>query len=343
MSSVVVRASRFKSLSTRRRQLLRVGASACIAAMFGAAPLTDAWAQTGDNTGPLRLIVAYPPGGSADILARMLGQKLGQVLNRSVVVDNRPGAGGMIGLNAAAQAAPDGNTIFLCAVTTQIIGTLLNKNARYDVTRDLEPISLMASAPHVLVVHPSVPAKDMKAFTAWLATQNGKVNFASGFGTLSHLEGILLGQRLDVTLHNIPYKGSSQAVTDLLAGNVSFMFDSIPSSLPLITSGKVRALAVASTQRMPALAQLPTVAEAGVPGYDVNNWFGVYAPKGTPQPLLEGFDKAIAETLRDKDLVARMERNGYLPKYGNSAEMGRVATDEVKRWGNVISTAGLSL
>jgi len=343
MSSVVVRASRFKSLSTRRRQLLRVGASACIAAIFGAAPLTDARAQTGDNTGPLRLIVAYPPGGSADILARMLGQKLGQVLNRSVVVDNRPGAGGMIGLNAAAQAAPDGNTIFLCAVTTQIIGTLLNKNARYDVTRDLEPISLMASAPHVLVVHPSVPAKDMKAFTAWLATQNGKVNFASGFGTLSHLEGILLGQRLDVTLHNIPYKGSSQAVTDLLAGNVSFMFDSIPSSLPLITSGKVRALAVASTQRMPALAQLPTVAEAGVPGYDVNNWFGVYAPKGTPQSVLEGFDKAIAETLRDKDLVARMERNGYLPKYGNSAEMGRVATDEVKRWGNVISTAGLSL
>lgn len=343
MVPVALRPSAPDSSATRRRQWLRVGAGLCVAAMLGATPFTDARAQSGDASGPLRLIVAYPPGGSADILARMLGQKLGQVLNRSVVVDNRPGAGGMIGLNAAAQAAPDGNTIFLCAVTTQIIGTLLNKNARYDVTRDLDPVSLMASAPHVLVVHPSVPATDMKAFTAWLAAQDGKVNYASGFGTLSHLEGILLGQRLDVKLHNIPYKGSSQAVTDLLAGNVSFMFDSIPSSLPLITSGKVRALAVASTQRMPALAQLPTVAEAGVPGYDVNNWFGVYAPRGTPKPVLEGFDKAIAETLRDKDFVARMERNGYLPKYGNSAEMGRVATDEVRRWGSVISAAGLSL
>ncbi|WP_454733658.1 MULTISPECIES: Bug family tripartite tricarboxylate transporter substrate binding protein [Cupriavidus] len=329
-------------LARRRRALRRIGAGALLAAGLGAAPAGTAWAQS-DNTGPLRLIVAYPPGGSADILARMLGQKLGQILNRTIVVDNRAGAGGMIGLNAAAQAAPDGNTIYLCALTTQIIGTLLNKNARYDVVRDLEPVALMASAPHVLVVHPSVPARDFKEFAAWLNSRSGKVDYASGFGTLSHLEGILLGQKLNVKLNNIPYKGSSQAVTDLLSGTVSFMFDSIPSSLPLINSGKVRAMAVASTQRMPALEQLPTLVEAGIPGYDVNNWFGLFAPKGTAKPMIDAVDRAVAEVLKDKDFTAKMAQNGYTPKYGSSAELARVGASDVKRWGGVIRAANLSL
>ncbi|CAM3776007.1 Bug family tripartite tricarboxylate transporter substrate binding protein [Bordetella flabilis] len=323
---------------SRRSALRRAGAYTAGLAGLGLAGLTFA-----QSTAPLHLLVAYPPGGSADILARLLAQYLGPVLGRSVVVDNRPGAGGMLGLNVAVQSPPDGNTIFLCPVTTLIIGTELNKNARNDVVRDLEPVSLLASAPHVLATNTHVPAQDMESFIAWLRKNGPSVNYASGYGTLSHLEGVLLQQRLGVQLTNVPYKGSAQAMTDLLAGSVSFIFDSIPSALPFIRSGQLRGLAVASSRRVPALSQLPTLKEAGVPGYDVDNWFGICAPKGTPPAAIQTLDQAFAGIMADPKLDASLEQNGYLANYANAATLRDVSIAETRKWGELIKAANISL
>lgn len=323
---------------SRRRALRQAGGVAAAAAAFA----LPSWARAQSET-PLRLLVAYPPGGSADILARLLAQHLGPVLNRSVIVDNRPGAGGMLGLGVAVQSPPDGNTIFLCPVTTLTIGTHMNRASRNDIVRDLEPVSLLCSAPHVLVVNKQVPAADMNEFVAWVR-QNGKsVNYASGYGTLSHLEGVLLGQRLGVELTNVPYKGSAQAMTDLLAGSVSFLFDSIPSALPFIRNGQLRGLAVASSRRVPALQELPTLKEAGVPGYDVDNWFGISAPKNTPRQAIARLDEAFARIMKDPKLADSLAQNGYLANYANATDMGKIAASEADKWGGLIQSAGISV
>ncbi|AOB29720.1 hypothetical protein AKI39_02010 [Bordetella sp. H567] len=323
---------------SRRQALRRAGGLAAAAAALALPTWTHAQSEA-----PLRLLVAYPPGGSADILARLLAQHVGPVLNRSVIVDNRPGAGGMLGLGVAVQSPPDGNTIFLCPVTTLTIGTHMNKASRNDIARDLEPVSLLCSAPHVLVVNKQVPAQDMNAFVAWLKKNGKSVNYASGYGTLSHLEGVLLGQRLGVELTNVPYKGSAQAMTDLLAGSVSFLFDSIPSALPFIRSGQLRGLAVASSRRVPALQELPTLKEAGVPGYDVDNWFGISAPTNTPRAAIAKLDEAFAAIMKDPKLAESLSQNGYLANYANAADMGKIAVSEAAKWGGLIQSAGISV
>jgi tripartite-type tricarboxylate transporter receptor subunit TctC len=319
--------------------MVRAGAFGVAAAGAGAWP---ALALAQSDT-PLRLLVAYPPGGSADILARLLAQYLGPVLKRSIIVDNRPGAGGMLGLGVAVQAPPDGNTVFLCPVTTLTIGTHMNKASRNDVARDLDPVSLLCSAPHVLVVNKQVPAQDMTEFVAWLKKNGKGVNYASGYGTLSHLEGVLLGQRLGVNPTNVPYKGSAQAMTDLIAGSVSFLFDSIPSALPFIRSGQLRGLAVASSRRVPALQELPTLKEAGVPGYDVDNWFGISAPKNTPREAVAVLDGAFAQIMKDPKLADSLSQNGYLANYADAAAMGKIAASEAQKWQALITSAGISV
>jgi tripartite-type tricarboxylate transporter receptor subunit TctC len=327
-------------MAPSRRRAIRRASDLAIAAT--AAWALPSWTYAQSET-PLRLLVAYPPGGSADILARLLAQHLGPVLNRSVIVDNRPGAGGMLGLGVAAQSPPDGNTIFLCPVTTLTIGTHMNKASRNDIVRDLEPVSLLCSAPHVLVVNKQVPANDMTEFVAWLKKNGKSVNYASGYGTLSHLEGVLLGQRLDVDPTNVPYKGSAQAMTDLLAGSVSFLFDSIPSALPFIRSGQLRGLAVASSRRVPALQELPTLTEAGVPGYDVDNWFGISAPRNTPRDAIGTLDRAFAQVMKDPKLAESLAQNGYLANYADAATMGKTAASEADKWGALIKSAGISV
>lgn len=320
-------------MNIRRKSLLAAAAAALMP--------WSVVAQEADR--PLRMVVGFPPGGSADILARVLGRKLSTVLARPVVIDNRAGAGGQLGLDSMAQAAPDGNTIMLCAVTTQIIGGHLKPNSRVDLARDLVPVAQVVSAPHVLVVHPSVPARTLGEFTAWLKANDGKVNYASGFGTLSHLEGELLGQRLGVKLVNVPYKGTAQAVTDLLSGAVSFLFDSIPSATPFIKSGQVRGLAVASSKRVPALADLPTMTEGGVAGYDVDNWFGFFAPKGTGPALVQRIDSALAQVMADPAIVQDLVQKGYLVAYANAAQMGRVTAAEQAKWGALIKATGIAI
>ena len=323
---------------SRRRAICRVGGVMATAAAAWALP---SWTHAQSET-PLRLLVAYPPGGSADILARLLAQYLGPVLNRSVIVDNRPGAGGMLGLSVAVQSPPDGNTVFLCPVTTLTIGTYMNKASHNDIARDLEPVSLLCSAPHVLVLNKQVPAQNMTEFVAWLKKNGKSVDYASGYGTLSQLEGVLLGQRLNVALTNIPYKGSAQAMTDLLAGRVSFLFDSIPSALPFIRNGQLRALAVASSRRVPALQELPTMKEAGVPGYDVDNWFGINAPKNTPRDAIAKLDQAFAQIMKNPKLADSLSQNGYLATYANSTTMGKIAVSEAEKWSALIKSTDIS-
>lgn len=293
---------------------------------------------------PIKITIAFPPGGSTDVLTRVLGEALGKALGQPVVVDNRPGAGGMIGLEVAAKSAPDGYGLFLCALTNQSIASHLYPNTRTDIERNFAPISLVASAPHVLIVNPQVPARTMPELVAWLKANHGKINYASqGNGTLSHLESVLFTQKVGVDVTHIPYKGSALALPDVIAGTCSFMFDSVSASLNLIKSGKVRALAVVAAQRVTSLPDVPTMVEAGVPGYDVENWFGLYAPKGTPPAILARLDEAMRGVLAQADIQASLLQKGYVINYGGPARLAAVTQADRTLWGGVVKAANVTI
>ena len=327
-----------------RRTVLRLGGGFAVAAALGALGLAaPAWAQAYPSR-PLRMVIAFPPGGATDILGRLVAQNMAGILGQSVVADNKPGAGGMIGLEAGAKSAPDGYNLFLCALTNQAIAGHLYANASADITRDFEPIAMMANGAHILNVHPAVPARTLSEFIAWLKANDGKINYASqGNGTLSHLESELLLQRLGVKATHVPYRGSSQAMPDLMAGNVSFMFDSVAASQPFIKSGQLRALAVAASRRVPSYPDLPTVAEAGVPGYDADNWFGLYAPKGTPPDVVARLSQAVDKVLGDAALKDSLEQKGYIVAYGDGRKLAALTASERTKWGDVIKAANVKL
>ncbi len=327
-----------------RRTVLSRGAGAAAAAGLAAIGVPMHAAADTYPSKPVRMVVAFPPGGATDILARNLGQRLGTRLGQQIVVENKPGAGGIIGMETAANATPDGYTVFLSALTNQAIAQHLYPKAKNTIGGDFVPVSLLANGAHVLNVHPSVPAKNMAEFITWLKANNGKVNYASqGIGTLSHLETELLQQRLGVQLVHVPYKGSTNALPDLLSGTVSFMFDSVAASMTHVKSGALRALAVAATQRVPAYPDLPTITEAGVPGYDVDNWFGVFAPKGTPAAVVARLDAEIAQVLKDAELATQLQQQGYIVTHAGPAALARLTTAEVEKWGRVITTANVKV
>ncbi|MEO7400010.1 MAG: tripartite tricarboxylate transporter substrate binding protein [Polaromonas sp.] len=293
---------------------------------------------------PLRMIVAFPPAGATDILARLIAQGMSNALGQTVIVENKPGPGGMIGLDAGAKSQPDGYNILFCAVTNQAIATHLYPKAPSDITRDFEPISLIANGAHILNVHPSVPAKNFAEFAAWLKANDGQVNYASqGNGTLSHLESELLQQRLGIKAVHVPYRGSSQALVDLISGKLSFMFDSVAASQPFIKTGQLRPLAVATSKRTPAFPDLPTVAEAGLTGYDADNWFGVFAPKGTPREVLVRLNQVLEKVLTDTALIENLQQKGYVVTPGDSQKLASVTASDRSKWGSVIKTANISL
>ncbi len=293
---------------------------------------------------PLNMIIAFPPAGATDILARAIAQRLGARLGQQVNVENRPGAGGVIGVEAGAKATADGYNLFLSALTNQVIAGHLYGTTRGDIGRDFEPVSLLANAPHVLNVHPSVPAKNLAEFVAWLKANDGKVNYASqGNGTLSHLESEMLLQRIGATAVHVPYKGSSQALPDLLAGSVSFMFDSIAASMVHVKAGKLRSLAVAASQRVPAIPDLPTVAEGGVAGYDADNWFGLFVPKGTPAAATARLNEEMVKVLADPELGALLVQQGYVVAYGPARRLSEVTAAEIQKWGAVVKAANIKI
>ena len=288
----------------------------------------------------VRIIVPFPPAGAADLLTRALGQKLSEAWGQPVVADNRPGAGGNIGAEAAARSAPDGYTLLMGAVTTHAVSMSLYPKLGYDLERDLVPVSLVANVPHILVAHPSL-GKDLNEVIAFLKTQNGKVNFASqGNGTLSHLELELMKSMAGVSAQHIPYKGSAPAMIDLLAGTVVLFFDSIPSALPQVRAGKLRGIAVASSRRSPVLPELPTLSEAGLKGFSADSWFGIMAPAGTPNDLITRLNADIVKALDTAEIKDIITRQGGEVMGSAPEQMAAQIRADREKWGKVVRESG---
>ena len=291
---------------------------------------------------PIRFIVPYPPGGSADILTRAIGQKAGEGLGQPFVVENRPGAGTAIGAEALAKSAPDGYAIMLGTVSSHAINPALNPKLPFDPVRDFTPISLVASIPFAMIVHPSVSAKTVEEFVALARAKPGTLNYSSaGSGTSNHLAGELLRSMTGIDIVHIPYKGSAPALNDLLAGQVSMMFDLVLTAAPHVRSGAVRGLAVTGAQRSPALPNLPTVAESGVPGYEVSAWFGIFAPAGVPQPVVQRLNAEFVKAMQQPDLRQRLASQGAEPLTSTPDEFAGYLRNEIDKWAKVVKAAGM--
>lgn len=293
---------------------------------------------------PIRLIVPFPPGGSADILARAIGQKAGEGLGQPLVVENRPGAGTAIGAEALAKSAPDGYSVMIGTVSSHAINPALNPRLPFDPIKDFTPVSLVASIPFAMIVHPSVPAKSVREFVALARSKPGSLNYSSaGNGTSNHLAGELLKSMAGIDMVHVPYKGSAPALNDLIAGQVSLMFDLVLTAAPHVKSGAVRGLAVTSSQRSSALPELPTVAESGVPGYEVSAWFGIFAPAGVPQPVVQRLNAEFVKALLQPDLRQRLASQGAEPLTSTPSEFAAYLRSEIEKWAKVVKASGMKV
>ena len=303
-----------------------------------AAPDTD-WPKK-----PIVAIVSFPAGGSTDIFARSVTAPLAEALGQSVVVENKPGAGGMIGLQAAAKAAPDGYTIHISALTNQSISSALFKNPPADLQKDFAPVALIGTIPHLIVVNPTVPAKNLPELIAFIKSKKGDFNYASqGNGSLSHLESTLFMQRIGATGTHIPYKGSSFALPDLIAGNTLMMFDSVTASLPHIQSGKLRPIAIAAAERSPLMPNVPTLGQDGMKQFDVENFYAVYVPKGTSPTIIAKLEREIRKILTNPDFKARMAAQGIHPQFANSEKLAEITAEEANKWTKVVKSANIKV
>lgn len=303
-----------------------------------AAPETD-WPKK-----PIVAILAFPAGGSTDIFARSVTAPLAEALGQSIVVENKPGAGGMIGLQAASKAAPDGYTIHISALTNQSISSALFKNPPADLQKDFVPVALIGTVPHLIVINPTVPAKNLPELIAYIKSKKGDFNYASqGNGSLSHLESTLFMQRIGATGTHIPYKGSSFALPDLIAGNTLMMFDSVTASLPHIQSGKLRPIAIAAAERSPLMPNVPTLGQDGMKQFDVENFYAVYVPKGTSPAIVAKLEREIRKILTNPDFKARMAAQGIHPEFANSEKLAEITANEANKWGKVVKSANIKV
>ena len=290
---------------------------------------------------PIRLICPFPPAGAVDIASRAIAIELSKILGQTVTVDNKPGAGGNIGGTEAARAAPDGYTLFMTTSGINAINPALYAKMPFDPIKDLMPVSALVSLSNVLVVHPSVKANSLADVVALAKAEPGKMNYASsGSGTSIHMSGEMFKHLTKVDITHIPYKGSAPAVTDLLGGQVMMMFDNIPSALPHIRAGKLRALAVTGAKRDPLLPDLPTVAEAGVPGYESGVWFGLAVPAGTPRDVIARLNEAAVAGTKSPDFVKRMTELGYSIIASTPEQMVQMNQAETARWGPIVRASG---
>lgn len=293
---------------------------------------------------PIVAILSFPAGGSTDVFARSIFAPLGEALGQAVVIENKPGAGGMIGLGAAAKAAPDGYTIHFSAITNQSISQSLFKNPPADLTKDLVPIALVGTVPHLIVVNPSVPAKNLTELIAFIKSKKGDFNYASqGNGSLSHLESTLFMQRIGATGTHIPYKGSAFALPDLIAGNTLMMFDSVTASLPHIQSGKLRPIAIAASERSPLMPNVPTLGQDGMKQFDVENFYAIYAPKGTSPMIVSKLEREIRKILTNPDFKARLANQGIHPLFANSEQLAAITQNEHDKWAKVVKSANIKI
>jgi tripartite-type tricarboxylate transporter receptor subunit TctC len=311
--------------------------TALAAALATFAPLS--FAQSADYpTRPVRIIVAFTAGGTTDILARAMGQKLTERLGQSFVVENRPGAGGNLGTELVAKAAPDGYTLIVNSVGPMAVNPTLYRKLAINPLVDLVPVVQIADVPNVLVVNPAVPARTFDEFVAHAKANPDKLNYGStGIGTSSHLSGFMLAKADGLKVTHVPYKGA-EALNDLLAGRIQFMFATIPSVIQHIKADKLRALAVTSARRSRSMPDVPTVAERGHPGFEAGSWFGFFAPKGTPAHVIATLNKAVNEAL--PSLEQQLVREGADPVGGSPEQFGRFVQKEFEKWRVVVRESG---
>ena len=292
---------------------------------------------------PIRVIVPFPPSGAADLLIRTIGQKLGETWGKQLVVDNRPGAGGNLGLEIVAKSPPDGYTAVMAAVTTNAIGMSTYAKLGYNLEKDLLPVTLVGNVPHILVAHPTLPAKNIKELVALGKARPGDLVFASqGNGTLSHLEQELLKMMGGFTALHVPYKGSAPGLADLIPGNVQLFFDSIPSSLPHVKSGRIRALGVASSKRSPALPEVPTIGES-LKGFEADSWFGIMMPAGTPREIIVKFDSEVQKALATQEVKDRLLAVGGFVQAGGPDQLAARVKSDIEKWGKVARAANVRI
>jgi tripartite-type tricarboxylate transporter receptor subunit TctC len=290
---------------------------------------------------PIRMVVPYPAGGTTDLLGRALAQKMGVSLGQQVVVENRTGAAGNIGSDLVAKSKPDGYTILMGTIASHAINPSLYRDLPYDAERDFAPVMLVATLPNLLVVNPSVPAKTVKELIALAKAKPGELAFASaGSGTTQHLSGELFKKMAGVDMLHVPYKGNAPAVMDLVGGQVQLMFDNIPISLQQVRAGKLRALAVTGPTRSPALPDVPTIAEAALPGFSVTSWFALYAPAGTPEAIVAQLSKEANKALAAPDVQRTLIDQGIEPAGGTPAQLGAHMHAEIARWKKFVAEAG---
>ncbi len=289
---------------------------------------------------PIHITVTFTPGGAPDILARLIGERLATAWGQAVVVDNRPGAGGNIGSEFVAKSAPDGYNLVLGTVGTHAINGSLYPKMPYDMVRDFAPVSLLATTPNMLVVHNGVPAKNLQEFIA-LGKREGKMSFASsGSGTSIHVSGELFKSMTGIDMQHIPYKGRASALPDVLGGRVTMMFDNMPSSLPLVREGKLRALGVTSAKRSAAAPDIPTIAEQGLPGFDAVSWFALFAPAGTPRPIIDKLQAEVSRMFKTPEVNRRLTELGLDPVAGTPDELAAYQRTEITKWAKVVKDSG---
>jgi tripartite-type tricarboxylate transporter receptor subunit TctC len=293
-------------------------------------------------TKSVRWIVPYPPAGTTDILARLMGNYLSEHLGQTFIIENKPGGGNNIGTEFVARAPHDGYTLLLVNPANGINQSLY-KNLKFNILTDIVPVAGIIRVPNVMEVNPGFPAKNVAEFVAYAKANPGKVNMASsGTGTSVHMSGELFMAMTGVKMAHVPYKGSSPALTDIMAGTVDVIFDNMPSSIGHIQGGKIRAMAVTTEKRSATLPDVPTVAET-VPGYEASAWFGIGAPKGTPADVIDKLNKAVNEALKDPKMVARLADLGGAPMGGTPADFGKVMADEVAKWKKVVEFSGATV
>ena len=320
---------------TGRRAALSLAATLAILAPH-AARAADAYPAK-----PVRFVVAFPPGGGTDIIARAIAQKLAERIAQQVVVDNRPGAGGNIGTDIVAKSAPDGYTMLMGSAGPLAINASLFGKMPFDPIKDLAPVTLAASTPNVLVVHPSLRVATVKELIALARARPGEINFASsGHGTPAHLAGELFNSMAGVKMVHVPYKGAAPALADLLGGQVQLMFSTMPPALPHVKDGKLRALAVTSAKRSPAAPDIPTLDEIALPGFEANTWHGVVVPAGTPATIVARLNREIVAILHLPDVVERFSSQGAEALGSTPEEFAAYIRSETLKWAKVVRDSG---
>lgn len=329
----------------RRSILTAATATGALIAMPARLALAQAPAPAQSLAGKsLRLIVPFPAGGPTDIVARPLAQLLGESLGASVIIDNRGGAGGSVGADAVAKAAPDGLTLLMATVGTHAINPSLYKKLAYDPVRDFTPVALVAAAPVAIVVHPSLPVDSIAALVALAKRSPGKLAYGTaGNGTPGHLTGVMFRSASGCDIQHVPYKGSAPAVTDLLGGQIQMMFDPLQSVLPHIQSGKLRALAVSGAARSPVLPQMPTVAESGYPGFESTAWWGIYAPANLPAPLLAQLAGEIEKIAQGQAMREKLSPLGVAARTLTGTGFAEFQKTEAAKWGKAVRDSGATI